>query len=253
MSIKRVLMIIFVVLIPFLLILFSYKVILGFTDYDSEQREVIDFLQGEELVMDMTSEETSHLEDVKEVMKKTEFVFYFLLLACTLIVGYFYNSKSGNYLKRAFFYGGLSAFGLAVLIFVPVLVGFDFLFNVFHQFFFPQGGWIFSADSLLIEMFPMAFFISMARRIVLLTLFLASFFILGVIYGDILARLEELKIWVIGVIILAVLILFLFVLLTFFVFLLPVIILLVIFGALFFLFKKKKKKSILDVKFKVKR
>lgn len=173
-------MVVFVFLIPFLLILLSYKLVLGFSDYDLGQQKVFDFLGGEELEVEMTSEEVAHLEDVRDLMGKADFVFYFLLLACTLIFAYGFKDK--KYLKRLFLYGGLTSFGLIVLFLFFVLIEFDFAFEFFHKVFFPGGNWVFSGDSYLIQTFPIQFFVSVVKRIIFLSLFLASLFIGGGIY-----------------------------------------------------------------------
>jgi len=175
---KKLFLIIFIVLVPFFLILFSYKVVFGFSGYDEWQQEVVDFLKGKtELKIYMAGEERSHLEDVKGVVKKVDYVFYFLLLVFTLVFTYGYKDKS--YLRKLLLYGGISSLGLVILFLVLGLFSFDFLFTVFHQLFFPQGNWMFLADSFLIQTFPLSFFVSMAKKIVLLSLFLASIFILG--------------------------------------------------------------------------
>lgn len=42
-----------------------------------------------------------------------------------------------------------------------VAIDFEGLFAVFHSLFFAQGSWVFSADSLLITMYPEPFWIGM--------------------------------------------------------------------------------------------
>ncbi len=102
MDIKRVLLVVFVVLIPFFLILFSYKLVFHFSDYTPEQQKAIDFLEDKtELEIDITPAELSHLEDVKGVIKKVNYAFYFLLLICTLIFTYGFKDK--KYLKKLVF------------------------------------------------------------------------------------------------------------------------------------------------------
>lgn len=178
---KRALLVLFILLVPFLLVLFSYKIVFVFTGYTLEQQKVMAFLNsGKEISADATAAEILHLEDVKEMMKKADYSFYVLLLSCTLIITYIYKDK--RYLSKLLLYGGIAASSLVVLFFIFALINFDFLFNLFHQIFFPQGNWVFSADSYLIRTFPRAFFISLARKIISLSLILASIFIGGSIY-----------------------------------------------------------------------
>jgi len=179
MDVKRVLIVVFVVLIPFFLILFSYKIAFHFADYGSEQQKVIDFLEGSELEADMMAEEKSHLEDVNRVMKVFEYIFYSLLLICTLIAAYF--TKKEN-LGKLLLYGGIVTFSLVGVFLVLVFFKFDFLFDLFHRMLFLQGSWLFSADSFLIQTFPIGFFVAMVKKIVYLSLISASIFIGGGIY-----------------------------------------------------------------------
>jgi integral membrane protein (TIGR01906 family) len=176
---KKVLLIVFCICLSLFLVLFSYKVVFAFTSYDVEQEKVVDFLDSGDSGVEMTSDEVSHLEDVKGVMGMASYVFYLLLLVCTLIVTFNYKDK--KCLGKLFFYGGIVGFGLVVLFLLFVLFGFDWLFTLFHEVFFPSGNWMFSGG-FLIEAFPMDFFISVVWKIILLSLFLASLFICGGIY-----------------------------------------------------------------------
>ncbi len=153
--------------------------VFSFTSYDVEQGQVIGFLNGEELGVDMTSEEESHLEVVNGVMVKVDYVFYFLLLICTLLVTL--NFKDKKFLGKLFFCGGIVGFGLVVLFLLFAWFGFNSLFTLFHEVFFPQGNWMFSGG-FLIEAFPIDFFISFVWKVICLALILASIFIGGGIY-----------------------------------------------------------------------
>lgn len=174
---KRVLLIIFSILIPFCLLLFSYKLVLAFNNYTAVQKEVINFLDNQQdLASNITSEEKSHLSDVQEVMKTVDIFFYLLLLACTLIITFCLPDRVC--LNKLFLYGGLATFGLITIFLLLVFLDFGWLFSLFHQFFFPQGNWLFPANSFLIQTFPLTFFISATSKIISLTLISASFFIL---------------------------------------------------------------------------
>ncbi|MBR9683514.1 DUF1461 domain-containing protein [Candidatus Woesearchaeota archaeon] len=175
---KRVLMFVFIVLVPFFLILFSYKVVFNFTDYNVEQREVVNFLEDKgKLTAEMSDLEASHLEDVQGVLRGVDYLFYSLLLICTLILTYNYGGA-----KKLLFYGGIATAGWVGLTLLFVFFDFNLLFDIFHKVLFPGGNWIFSQDSFLIQTFPLTFFISAIKKIVYLSLILASVFILGGIY-----------------------------------------------------------------------
>lgn len=180
---KKIALIIFVILLPLLLVLSAYKMVFAFSSYNGGQQEVISFLEGKEDLnksnLNITQDETAHLQDVKGLMKKAAMVFYFLLLANTLIFIFIYSHKDKKYLKKMFFYGGIATFALIVLLVIFSLVNFNFLFNIFHEIFFPQGNWAFSKESFLISAFPEVFFRFFIYKTVGLTAVLASLFIFG--------------------------------------------------------------------------
>ncbi len=174
---KKVLLIIFIIFIPFLLILLSYKANINIAEYSPMQKEVIDFLQYKNgLNANMDPSEFSHLVDVKKIMKTIDFVFYSLVSVCALILTY--NYKDGTKLKKPLFYGGVASLGLIAPLFIFTLIDFNSAFTIFHQIFFPKGNWIFSQNSFLIKTFPLSFFISMAKKIILTALSFAVAFIL---------------------------------------------------------------------------
>ena len=104
---NKLLLIIFCILLPIFLILFSYKTTLFFTDLNYNQQNTIDFLNDKEkLTLDYTETELSHLNDVKNLMKNVDFLFYILLLILTLIITYQKNKKEE--LRKLFKYGGIT-------------------------------------------------------------------------------------------------------------------------------------------------
>jgi integral membrane protein (TIGR01906 family) len=173
---KKLMRKLFCIALPLFLLLFAYKTTLFFTELSPQQQETVDFLQQDmELTLNYTSSELSHLEDVKEVMNWMEIAFYVLLLICTLIVTYYKRNK--KMLKNLLRCGGVRTV-IAVLLFLAIAYfSFDFLFTGFHQLFFPQGNWLFPADSLLIQTFPLEFFISISTPIFVQTLILGILFI----------------------------------------------------------------------------
>ncbi len=164
----------FVVLLPLFLLLFSYKVVLGFVDLNTNQQETFDFLHGGEMGLEYTESEVSHLEDVRDIMTKTNVTFYGLLLILSLL----YTAKR----KRAWrllHYGGRATVGFTSVLLLFAVISFTTLFRYFHELFFPQGNWQFSTESLLIQTFPLSFFIEISTNIFLLTLVLGIVFIVG--------------------------------------------------------------------------
>ena len=113
--------ILFMILLPFFLILFSYKVNLAFTDYNEDQQSTMDYLNGEQLNLNYTQQEISHLNDVKGVIKGADIVFYILLLAITLLI-----TLSKKY-DQLLLYGGISTISVMFLLFLFYIFSFNFL------------------------------------------------------------------------------------------------------------------------------
>ncbi len=174
---KKSITILFCIVLPLFLLLLSYKTVLFFTSLTSAQEEVFLFLDGkQELSTEFTELERSHLEDVKEVMMYADYVLYVLLLTLALVITYYKKQK--DFVLKLFEYGGKTTIAAMLLLGMLSFLFFDALFTIFHQIFFPQGNWQFAADSLLIQTFPLEFFVTISRNIFLLTILLGILFIL---------------------------------------------------------------------------
>ncbi len=174
---KKVLFIAFILCLPLFLTLLSYKITVRFADITAEQQEVLSFLEGkEDLSPRFTPAERSHLEDVKKVMNSLDFLFYLFLLILTLII--VHHEKDIKKITALFRWSGIvTVVGVGVLV-ILFYVHFDAVFVMFHTLFFPQGNWMFPAESLLIQTFPYLFFMSLGRMIVIQTLVWGIIFIL---------------------------------------------------------------------------
>ncbi len=171
---------IFVVFLPFFLLLFSYTLVVASSPLTVEQQDVFQFLDGkQELSAKYTAEEVSHLRDVIRVMKQVNFTFYVLGIMMVILVAYSWEKK--DLLQNMLRYGGIATAVFLLLLLLFTVIDFNGLFTLFHQLFFPQGNWQFPADSLLIRTFPVDFFVSLGRRIFVLTL-LGGLFNMGLGY-----------------------------------------------------------------------
>ena len=169
------------ILLPLFLLILSYKLVLAFADLSEDQQSVIDYLQKEkEINPGFSQNELSHLQDVKEVMKWVDYFFYFSLLVITLIVTY--SRRNKEQLVKFFKYGGISALIFITAIILSSILFFNQVFTLFHILFFPQGNWTFPGNSLLIQTFPLEFFMGISRNIFLLTLAEGILFILLFLY-----------------------------------------------------------------------
>ena len=175
---ENVLVLIFVFLLPLFLVLFAYKTTLLLIPQSPEQKETIAYLKsGEMLTLKYTPLEKSHLEDVKRVMTYTDYVFGGLFLVLMSIVVYFRKKRA--VLKKMCLYGGIATISILAIIVILTTLFFDQAFILFHLLLFPQGNWTFAADSLLIETFPLEFFMRMSLLIFLQTLVLGAILRIG--------------------------------------------------------------------------
>ena len=113
------------------------------------------FFDLEEVPDVFNAEEQAHLADVKKVVQ------YSFVLLAVLILALVIFCMTGDWKK--IIKGGTSL--LLVLLFLAVIIPFDKLFTLFHQIIFPQGNWMFSVDSTLIQFYPNTFFMSYGAAI----------------------------------------------------------------------------------------
>ncbi len=167
---EKGLIVLFCIVLPFLLLLLSYKTITFFS-LTEQQNAALEGTMGTEYA----HREASHLNDVQKVMRNVDYLLYGLLLIVTLVITFCKNNK--DLLLTLFRYGGISTVIVISILLLAVTLSFDSSFTLFHQLFFPQGNWQFPAGSPLIEIFPLSFFRSMAMRIIGGTVLLGSIFI----------------------------------------------------------------------------
>ncbi len=166
---NKILQITFIILLPLLILLFSYNTTVFFIDKNPAQQNTIDYLQNKEsLQLNYTTSELSHLQDVKKVMGATNLIFYGILFVILVILAYSFRDK--KQFTRLLRWGGIATIIFVLIILLAILISFNYTFTLFHQLFFPQGNWLFSADSLLIQTFTIEFFINLSYIIFLQTL-----------------------------------------------------------------------------------
>ncbi len=173
---RKIVLVLFCIAFPLFLLLLSYSLVLFFTDMMPQQKEVFLFLDNKgTLFSGFTPDEVSHLLDVKKIMNLADYIFYGLLLLITAALTYY--KKDSKFVLKLLKSGGIST-GIFILgLLLLSFFFFDAVFALFHQLFFPQGNWIFPADSLLIQTFPIIFFVTISRNIFLLNLFFGMIFI----------------------------------------------------------------------------
>lgn len=187
---NKYLLIVFCILFSLLLLLFSFKIVLSTTSLTENQENTVNYLKQNQLLnLNYTSNELSHLDDVKSVMKGVDYLFYITLLILTLFFTYYKKDKKTSlYLLKS---GSIATIVSLTLLVVFSLISFKSVFTLFHKMFFPQGNWMFSADSLLIQTFPPEFFFMFALKAFLLTIFLSLVILL--LFGYFFRILNKLK------------------------------------------------------------
>ena len=170
-------LVLFCISLPVFLLLFSYHSTLLFYPKSEVQKETISFVNGgrENMSINYTSSEISHLQDVRGVTKGERYLFIAVYLIVILIFGA--NMKNKFFSKKLLRYGGITTAIIMGIILLFSLVSFNEIFTLFHQLFFPQGNWMFAPESLLIQTFPFNFFTNIGIIIFLQTIILASFLI----------------------------------------------------------------------------
>ena len=161
---KKILML----LIPLFLLVLSFKFIFIFWAYSVEQKEMMDYLEGNgKLGKDYSEKEVSHMVDVKRVIFWFNVIFYFI--SCVALIIFFLLIKNREKYFTELLLGGIFTILLIGGLFLMVSLNFDLLFNRFHRIlFFPQT-WVFNPDSKLLQLFPEEFFINFVRRVIFLS------------------------------------------------------------------------------------
>lgn len=163
-----------IILFPFLCLFLSLFVLLSdpaFTyllldNQDAVQptRQLLQYFEHKaEMPAIFATDEQAHLADVKHLLSYT----YYILELLAIIVTF---CMLDNWRKVIKWGSALLALLLLFTFFIP----FDVFFTNFHKIFFPQGNWMFSADSTLITFYPTAFFMQFGIAIAINALVAAS-------------------------------------------------------------------------------
>lgn len=126
------------------------------------------FLQDKEPISnDFTKSEYEHLNDVKIIFNIVYIVLWIsLFLFLGIGIYLIFMSKSFVFLNWLIFWSLVSLL-LMLLLIVLIILDFWSAFNFFHELLFPQWNWSFPEESLLIQLFPESFFVSISRYIFL--------------------------------------------------------------------------------------
>jgi len=128
-----------------------------------------------------TTDEISHLGDVRILFNKI-FLTYYICLGLTLIfIAVLFEKNIKNYLKNISVLLMLPSAILISLLLILYFFGQNFLplFDKFHLIFFPQGNFAFPEDSTLITLLPLNFFNDFFTRLVTSSLLFAAVLIIA--------------------------------------------------------------------------
>ncbi len=138
---------------------------LGADETKLHTQEVIGFITGDSVLTNFTQNEMSHLQDVRTLYQEGVALYWLLLALLVLGVGLLFVLSDlqrkrhlfRTYAQNALLIAGFVTLGILVVTGIAMF-NFPWLFQVFHQVFFPQGNFAFAQGSLLISLFPVSFF-----------------------------------------------------------------------------------------------
>ena len=146
----------------------------AYAERKTDTLAIVAYLRGRtEKLPSMGLRERRHLTDVKAVFAFGFLAFkasLFLIIVALLGVA---RLESQPKIPNIFRFVALSAVaGVSALLvaFSAMLANFDWAFERFHRLFFAGDSWLFTADSLLIRLFPLQFWIRAGLHWALLTM-----------------------------------------------------------------------------------
>jgi len=186
------------ILIPLLIILFSFKLIVFDIDFyksefekyevydqfdnkaevDSALESLINYMKSGEPLSDFFNEkEKAHMVDVRNIIKKVSLIFYLLFIP---FIGLFIWGRKES--PKLLIYGGIVTLSLLLILFLVSHFGFDLIFQKFHEVSFDNDLWrldpkVDYLKALMVD----GFFLDALKRIFIISALISVFLIgLGV-------------------------------------------------------------------------
>ncbi|MGJ9425488.1 DUF1461 domain-containing protein [Nesterenkonia halotolerans] len=131
----------------------------------ADSRYLGDLAPGGEALF--TAEEVSHMVDVKFVLFWV-MIIGLALLVITLILAMLLRAWRPGGVARGLFAGAWVTLGIIIAVAVLAIIDWQFFFAEFHRIFFADGTWTFSAESMLIQLYPEQFWIDAGVAVVAL-------------------------------------------------------------------------------------
>lgn len=170
-----------VVLLSFLAVFYASQL---FPTHDAEQlklhRNIMEYLNipfhaPETEIAFLSDSEREHMRDVKRVFDGA----FIVTIACFVFSGTVLRKLEERRRRVVGRRAVWALFGVCgVMLLLGVAAGFSNLWTWFHLVIFPQGNWQFAADSMLITLYPLGYFRTLAVAILLLVLAIATLFLI---------------------------------------------------------------------------
>ena len=188
MLLNKLLKILFVISLILLIITLSFKLFLfnfdlykkefaknniyeKIPDADENALNLINFMNNKEELNDFYNEnEKLHLQDVKDLYKNLNLVFYITLILTILFLIYFIYARNYKILSNSLL---ISSMILFIVVLTFFIFDFNYLFEKFHIIIFNNDLWKLNpAKDNLINLFPEQIQYNIAKRILLIILIL---------------------------------------------------------------------------------
>jgi len=135
--------------------------------YNEKQEKVLNYFYGGELP-DMTEQEISHMEDVKQLYNYfTTFIWVLII-----IIGFSF------FLKPDLKFNIWNPLVIFISILIMIYFFPNFFFELFHKVFFSQGNYLFPSNSVLKTLFPDSFFFNLFHITSIKTIFVTLLLVL---------------------------------------------------------------------------
>ena len=129
---------------------------------------ILDFLKGNGEISEVfDGREVAHMQDVQQVFSLLKSVILFSVLVVVVVGGYLYHARKYNYKSflRLLIYSGLIVDVMLLVFVAAIFLDFNGFFVWMHGLFFDPGTWIFPAESGLIQLYPLDFFMEMGTLV----------------------------------------------------------------------------------------
>lgn len=141
----------------------------------AQNAAIIAYLRGplfaQESLLFLSQAERAHMADVKALFDWASIIFLVALGALLGVAGTFAAQRMWSHLDellgRAMIIGGWTILGTVAFLGAAASLSFGNFWLLFHAILFPQGNWMFAADSTLITLYPAEFFVRFVTQVLL--------------------------------------------------------------------------------------